>query len=100
MSEYSADPTPAPWELMFEEDAKGFPQWRVMYRHSSGAASLLATVHGYRVPLGDGFRETPGGKVNALLISKAPTMFEYIVARAEAGDAAAQKIVEDFNASR
>ena len=84
--------TPGPWN------------WGAAYGHHSVAITtdsgrVIGTVrdteqrgldsHGMHV-----WEQTEEGRANARLVSLAPTMYEYIRARAEAGDSEAAAILE------
>lgn len=80
------DATPRPWRLAEDEDELGFPQWRLMFDHKGGGlSSLIATVHGHRIPVAHNLTKSPGGKENALLIIKAVNNYDRL--RAELAEA-------------
>ena len=91
----SAKHTPGPWiaqipnigEDPFERDERGNQYWEIK------PAEMLFDGRYLDVTAWT-------SEANARLIAASPTMYEYIVRRAEIGDSEAKSILETINASR
>ena len=90
--EQKAAHTPAPWLIEWNV-AQGGEGHYITDSNDMGELSRIAAVL---------FHDDADGetRANARLIAASPTMYDYLVERAQSGDARAASIVEDINAVR
>ena len=84
--------TPSPWLIEWNA-AQGGEGHYITDSKDMGELSRIAAVL---------FHDDADGetRANARLIAASPTMYDYLVERAQSGDARAASIVEDINAVR
>ena len=93
--------TPGPWSLTTVPTSAGschqigpFPT-----RRPDGAPTFACVyADGIRIGIDDGLPRAIELAANAHLIAASPTMYDYLVERAQSGDARAASIVEAINA--
>ena len=90
--EQKAAHTPGPWQIEWNV-AQGGEGHYITDSNDMGELSRIAAVL---------FHDDADGetRANARLIAASPTMYDYLVERAQSGDARAASIVEDINAVR
>ena len=88
--EQKAAHTPAPWRIEWNT-AQGGEGHYITDSNDMGELSRIAAVL---------FHDDADGetRANARLIAASPTMYDYLVERAQSGDARAASIVEAINA--
>ena len=99
--EQKAAHTPGPWSLTTVPTSVGschkvgpFPA-----RVPDGAPTFACIyADGIRIGIDDGMPRAIELAANARLIAASPTMYDYLVERAQSGDARAASIVEAINA--
>lgn len=88
--EQKAAHTPAPWQIEWNAAQSGEGHY-ITDSNDMGELSRIAAVL---------FHDDADGetRANARLIAASPTMYDYLVERAQSGDARAASIVEAINA--
>ena len=88
--EQKAAHTPAPWQIEWNAAQSGEGHY-ITDSNDMGELSRIAAVLFHDDAVGE-------TRANARLIAASPTMYDYLVERAQSGDARAASIVEAINA--
>ena len=90
--EQKAAHTPAPWLIEWNAAQGGEGHYITDSKDMAELSRIAAVL----------FHDDADGetRANARLIAASPTMYDYLVERAQSGDARAASIVEDINAVR
>ena len=90
--EQKAAHTPAPWQIEWNVAQGGEGHYITDSKDMAELSRIAAVL----------FHDDADGetRANARLIAASPTMYDYLVERAQSGDARAASIVEDINAVR